>query len=738
MTDLLDQIHAQQQPQAQPQGDLLDQVHANNAGDPRYQLSGGVVTDPTAIDKLPDARYFKPGSFLGEAVETPLRQTAAGGYDTAAFMDRLGGNIMDMLDRASRIPWAPDLTKHGLLGQVRDWLYRREGAQRQAAEQMSEGRKDLASQIYRGVTGGILQLPVYAASTALLGPTGGMAALGAAQGEHEGAVGTLEGALEGALTGKALEVMGPASRPIRLMGAGLMAYLRARMAGADNTTALAHAVSLGGLTALHPGGMGVKDIARMDVQQGIDALGEGVMGAAGLAGKRIRSNLNPVEQRAIDDLRGEGVRMRAGTQTGNRFLQAAEGVTAATPLGSVRAGELQRGTEEDLQNLGAQRLEEISAYPASPESAAERTRGLLQRNIEGLQGLADTGYEQAWKGRNDPGYTYNMPVRAAQPLLDADGKPTGETIPAVMKPVNMPVDVTDVKQMAEPIRDELQWVLSRTEQSQSTAFGAIEKLLSGDDYIPAWMAERGLSALKSLSRTSNQTGVRNYGQGVAAGLVPKLQANIDAAVAATGDDAIAGLKQGRAKHAEMQDVVDVAERLRKEPVQAFNQMTQRQDTGVDYLRQVTKLAPEAAPYIARAWLQRQLDLLFREGGIQRTKEVLNGWRDLGDKTKDELFPDKNIRAKWDNFFKGVDLVPNKTNPSGTEITKQATSLSPLRWLAGYIGGRVLFTPRGIDLLTQGLGEPEGSLKARVIQNELKGMGGQDPPEPRPPIESFWK
>lgn len=444
----------------------------------------------------------------------------------------------------------------------------------------------------------------------------------------------------------------------------------------------------------------------------------------------FKNTLNPVEQGAIDLLKSEGVPLRAGVQTGNRYLKAAEGVVEATPLGSVRAAEFNRGTEAGLTNLGQRLMDEAHPRAETPESAGAAIRGGLDSRIEQYGNEADAAYNKAWQGRDNPDYTYDMPVRR-EPEIGADGKPTGQ-MKEVRKPVNMPVDVTDIKDMAEPVREELQWALSRTEQSQSKAFGAVEKLLAGDDYIPAWQAERALSALKSLARTTNKTGVRDYGQGVAAGLVPKLQEAIDAAVANTGQDAIRGLQEGRAAHANMMDVVSTAEKLHAEPVQAFGQAVWAHDSGIAFLRRIAHDAPDALPKVGRALIQDLFDRVTREGGIGKTTKTLNTWRDLGDETKALLFPDAKLRTKLDGFFKGLDMVVQRTNPSGTEITRQATSLNPARWIAGFLGGHVLFTERGIQLLTDGLRAPAGSAKARMIQKELRDMGGQEPPEQGPP------
>jgi hypothetical protein len=124
---------------------------------------------------------------------------------------------------------------------------------------------------------------------------------------------------------------------------------------------------------------------------------------------------------------------------------------------------------------------------------------------------------------------------------DDAGKPTGRMIDQpVMAKVNMPVDVRDLKAQAEPIFEEMQW-MPAAERASSAGYAALAKLLKGDDFIPAWQAEKGLSGLKTMARLTNKSGVRDVGQGIAAGLIPDLQQAIDAAVAKTGEAAIQGV-----------------------------------------------------------------------------------------------------------------------------------------------------------------------------------------------------
>jgi hypothetical protein len=441
--------------------------------------------------------------------------------------------------------------------------------------------------------------------------------------------------------------------------------------------------------------------------------------AAGNAMK-FKSQLNPIETKAIEFLRERGVPLTPGTITGNRYLRANEAVVKHSPLGAQTAHDFNLGTTAGVKRVAGELSSEISPVEATPESAGQAITGKLQKNIKDLGLVEDEAYQDAWIGRGEDAYSERVPVRMGkQPELDNEGLPTGKMVDApVYEKVNMPVDVRDLKVQAQPIFDEMQW-MPASEQASSAGYAALKKLLSGDDFIPAWQAEKGLSGLKSMARVTSKSGVRDTAQGIAAGLIPDLQRSIDAAVAKTGPNSIKGLMKGRATHASMMEVADLADQLRAEPVQTFNQMSWEKDTGIAFLRKIKEQAPEQMPLIARAWVQQQFEKAAQEGGFTKTTGILSKWRNLGPETQKLFFPDPTLRENLSNLFKGADMVQFNPNTSGTELTRQATSTNPLRWAAGYVGSKAFYTPAGIRLLTE----------------KLRPYYGP-PPAPRPPITTF--
>jgi hypothetical protein len=467
---------------------------------------------------------------------------------------------------------------------------------------------------------------------------------------------------------------------------------------------------IGGIVAPPYIAKGAKAVGR-GIASKAAATAEKAVGAAEDAVSRIPTKLNPVQQGAVAFLEERGVPLNVGTRTGNQFAKSVQATVAASPLGAPAAAESAAATEAGLTRVARELASEAHPNSATPETAGRSVATRIDKKIEGIH-IAETGaYKEAWKHANDPQFTYDMPVRtpARVPLLDSEGRPTGEFSegPPVMKKVAMPVDVRDIKAVAEDLMEEMKW-MPAPERNANAGYQALKVISEGDDFIPAPAAERGLSGLKSLARAENPN-LRNVGQGVAARIVPDLQEQIDAAVAHTGDDAFKGLQSGRALHASKMEIADIADKLREEPVQAFKQVTWRNDTGIDYLRKVNEHAPESLPEIGRAFVDELFTKATQEGGFGHAKKILNDWQALGPETKKLLFKNPYLRKSLDRFFQGAALVAENPNPSGTAVVSSASSMNPLRWLAGYAGSKLLFSPRGVSLLTE-------SMKPEIMRN----------------------
>jgi hypothetical protein len=686
-----------------------------------------------------------------EAVVNPAKQVAAGAVGAEAGANHLTANVFDLLDHtADAVAHVTGTTKGHAFKTISDWARGNQAAEERQAQQLSEGRTDLPSQLYRGVTQGVLSVPTAAVASETAGPVAGFAALGAIQESDRGWLPALKAAAEGALTGWALQVIGPASRPVRLTGMGASTYAQSRLNGDDNATALAKATTMGVIAGAPAGGVPANEIAAPVTE----AIGD----AARAMRPTVKSTLNPTQQGAVDYLRSNDVPLNAGTVTGNKFVKGAQALVANTPLGAGVAADATRATEAGLARVAGELADQAHPAPATPESAGAAVSDALLEKIAGLKIQEDESYGDAWKGAEDPQYAESVPVRTEQrPVLDAEGKPTGKTQSApVMASVQMPVDVRGIKEQLGPVWESMQW-MPAADQASNAGFAAAKKILNGPDFIPAPAAEQGLGGLKEMARVGN-TNLRNAAQGMAAGIIPDLQDAIDAAVAKTGPDALTALQDGRATHATKMEVSEVSDKLRNEPVQAFQQATYQQDTGIGFLRRIADQAPDALPKIGRAFIQKLFDQAAQEGGFSRSQGVARQWENLGPQTKQLLYPNPGLRGSLDNFFLGAKMAAENPNPSGTALVNQVSNSvagltgagggvglylhSPLVALGsaalegGYLlGGRavakLLYSPAGVRLLTGGLkAEAPGAAAMRSAQ--ILRIAGDDDVTPMPP------
>lgn len=662
-------------------------------------------------------------------ITNPIKQLGAGlmlGGPAAA--NKLTANVAGLLDAAaSHIATMTGTEKGGLFKQIEQWAREQQQAQEQQAGELSGGRQDLASQLYRSGASAAAALPTMAVAGSVAGPVAGLGALGALENADQGAGAMTKAALENALTGGAMTVMGPASRPIRIVGSAAMTYASLRLQGVDHETALANALTMGGMSGQHGGGKTTTEILK-------DAVAPGTPLRPGFT--VAKSTLNPTQQAAVDYLREQGVPLTAGQQTGNKYLTAVEATTAHTPLGAQKAREFHAGTETALRDLAGELAGQAHEEPVSPYEAGTIVGDTLTHSIGELAGQSNQAYEKAWEHAGDPAFDKTVQIKTkSEPVLDAAGEPTGKTkqVP-VYGDVNMPVDVRWMKQIARTQIPKYEY-LPAAERAQSAAYSILKGILKGNDHISAQQAEEALKGLKAEVGYGTDPNMRNVAQGVAAQMIPRLQEAIDTAVGETGRDNATALQEGRKLHARKMDFADVQKKLREEPVQAFGQLTQGRDSGVNYLKEVAQRAPESLPVLGRAVLDNIFEKAMKEGGWMRTDGAFKAWDNLGEQTKALLFPKEGQVKALDRFFLAQKITAERINTSGTALVKEAQDAGTnlLKWLKGKYAGDILFSPKGIKFLT-GIAQnpPRSSAETTALEKRAQEVFGKPPEEPPPP------
>lgn len=270
--------------------------------------------------------------------------------------------------------------------------------------------------------------------------------------------------------------------------------------------------------------------------------------------------------------------------------------------------------------------------------------------------------------------------------------PTGETDPLgdpVMQSMPMPVPVGSLKSTLKPILDEMSW-MPAADRNASAGYQAIKKIVEGPDYIPASTAEIGLGGIKKMAR--EDVG-RN--RGLAKFITPKLQQLIDGVVSETGGaDAVDSLQQARAAAA--------------------------REAGADWLTDTFKGA-EA------------------EGGFNHTQALWGKWTRLADDAKKTMFSPDQARD-LNNFFLGVKKLAENPNPSGSgviaNIGGQMALLGtrPAAGAAVILGtgaiSKLLHTPGGVQLLTEGIKIPVGSTRGVMVANRIAQLIGKGTEQPQ--------
>jgi hypothetical protein len=247
---------------------------------------------------------------------------------------------------------------------------------------------------------------------------------------------------------------------------------------------------------------------------------------------------------------------------------------------------------------------------------------------------------------------------------------------------------------------------------KARALAALDRLMQGPDAAPLSIAESALGELKALARSDDLPELRGKGAGIAAAAVRRLDAAVRGRAAQAGHETLTALDEGRRATRNKYAAAEVLELLSAEPRQVFNQLTASKDIGAQRLRAVSKIAPEAMPDIARAFLEDLVQQATEEGGFLHTDRLMTSWHKLGAETKARLFPKKGQIADLDNFFLLAKKIKENPNPSGTAQTLTATNL--LASIPSWALAKMLYSPEAVKALTTARMARGGSQMSRGL------------------------
>lgn len=440
------------------------------------------------------------------------------------------------------------------------------------------------------------------------------------------------------------------------------------------------------------------------------------------------TNPNPAEASAVAFGQRSGIPIDAGTATGSKVVKGTQYVADRSIGGALVAEPARAAQEAALTRTSGQLASRAHPTAVAPYQAGEAIQTALEARVKTYGQQANQAYDALRTIEADPKNTTN--VRMAIDVKDAAGNVKKQQVTV---PMQMPVDLKAVKAQLRPLRDRMMRQMPVAQQRADPALHAIQNILDSPDYLPVSMVDMDLSAIKALSRTDGP--VRDVSQGLAATAVRTLNAAVDSAVAKGGTAATDALKAGRAATTAKHGVADLVKVLRDEPVQAFQQATWANDSGIDRLNAIAKQAPTAMRQIGRAYLDDLFSKATVEGGFSRGAGLQAQWQKLGPQTKAALF-NKALVKDLDDFFLLAKKIGESPNPSGTghivSLGAQGAALvtNPLTGVALQLTGaalsKLLHSKTGVRLLTRGLQVPIGSKAAGAsVVSSLTALAKQE-------------
>jgi hypothetical protein len=292
----------------------------------------------------------------------------------------------------------------------------------------------------------------------------------------------------------------------------------------------------------------------------------------------------------------------------------------------------------------------------------------------------------------------------ARQRLTGGGSGRGAMLPETASDsmMGLPVRVVDAKASLKPVYERLkrEAELVPLQGDRARALTALDRLMTGPDVVPVSIADAALSDLKAMARGAAMPELRTKGQGLAAEAVKQLEQTVQGAVRDAGPEAVGALTRGRGAVRAKAAAGETLAEIQDEPVRAFKRATARQDVSIEHLKRLEETAPDAIPQVARAWLDEQLTKATEAGKFEHADRIYADWQKLGPETKRKLFGERT--PDLDAFFLLAKKLNENPNPSGTANVLAVNATQVLSYLPAKAITKMLYSPRGARLLTQGL------------------------------------
>lgn len=355
--------------------------------------------------------------------------------------------------------------------------------------------------------------------------------------------------------------------------------------------------------------------------------------------------------------------------TDNPFIKGIQQVASSTVGGSTFATPGKAIEALAMERTAGQLASEAHPQFVAPASAGRDLGIALEKRASNFGADAGKSYAYIQSVEGKPSNIDRVKVGEKTQqgtIIDpSTGQPQTTTTP-IYKDIPMAVDVSGIKTWAAPILEKLKerWKAADPQAAQNIAqqVKSLESIVEGPDMKSASVAEKDLGNLKALVRNTDPATESSLR---ASKVVDQLQSAIDARVDRADPRALSELQNARAKWATKADIEETLQRLRDEPVQAFDQSVWKRDTGIEYLKKIAQYAPAEMPKLGRAFLEDAFGKASETGKFAGGDRLFSTWTNLGAETKSILFPNASLRADLNDFFMLAKRLPAVANTSGT-------------------------------------------------------------------------
>jgi hypothetical protein len=450
--------------------------------------------------------------------------------------------------------------------------------------------------------------------------------------------------------------------------------------------------------------------------------------------------LKGAAKNAIEWAESKGVPMTFGQRTGNlaisRTEQGLQNVIGASGP-ALKQSKLQ---EESLEKVGKDVINRTA--PGLNLNEFETGQNVAAR----VQQIIASAKSQADKLYDDVRAFYRAGRKTVQVGTTTIVDPS--TGKAIQSPVNktfeLSVDVAPSQAKLQPIFDELTKTMPEAKRQYSPGYQALKQFMEGPVTLDAVTADRNLSALKSILRTSGNPYLSTQSQRIAGQAVTELTQAFNRTLNASNPNILPTLTKARAAVTAQHVAADILNDLPTEPGQLYGLLIRPGDKTVESIRTLKKLAPDQVQQVGRTYLQGMWDKLTEGGAMSRGAGAFRDWQKMGPETKKLLFGSQT--SDIDNFFMATKRLRTDFNPSGSaavalaslgpigavlhtmftpgtieEKVRRGVVEIPLSFMGGNLLSRLLVTPGGARALTTVLNAPSQSEAFRSGVNGVASM-----------------